>query len=302
MSWQSIVLNQIFRLRKRRIVKTDPRAIKAGYNKLEEKTEKTLKIPTTTEHRVDTLNGVPCEWMIAEGAKDSDQLVLYFHGGGFMLGSPPILHRPLAARLSAKSGRKVLLVDYRLTPAHTYPAPVEDCSQVYQWLLDNGYNANQIAFGGDSAGGNLVLSVIQSAREQSLPLPALGICLSPWADLTHTGSSIQSNKHRDPMLPVEILELMALIYGKGHNLAEPKISLVFADFSGFPPLLVYAGTTEILLSDAERVVAAAEAKGVTVESKYWHKQAHAFPVMTQYLPEAREAVDGMADFINRHMR
>ncbi|ARN74036.1 alpha/beta hydrolase [Oceanicoccus sagamiensis] len=298
MSWQSTVFNLIFRLQKRTLRKSSYEQAQTKLNKLVAKVE----LPASTEHRLEALNGVDCEWVIAEPARASEQIILYFHGGAFMVGSPPVTHRHLAAQLSEQSGMKVLLVDYRLTPEHSFPAPVDDGIAVYQWLLANGYDAGQIAFAGDSAGANLLLAVILDARDQNIPLPALAICLSPWADLTHMGNSIDSNKHRDPLLPVNFLAAAAKVYGKGHNLAEPKISPVFADFSGFPPLLVYAGTTEILLNDAERIVAAASAKGVKVESKYWHKQAHAFPILTQYVPEARQAVAGMVTFIRATMQ
>ena len=141
MSWQSTVFNLIFRLQKRSLVKGGFDTVQAKLNKLADSAEKGLKIPATTEHRFEVLNGVPCEWMIAEGAKDSDKIVLYFHGGAFMVGSPPITHRHLAATLSERAGMKVLLVDYRVTPAHTFPAPVDDCTAVYQWLLENGYES-----------------------------------------------------------------------------------------------------------------------------------------------------------------
>ncbi len=302
MSWQSSVFNLIFRFQKRTLRKSSFAVAQTKLNKLAASGENSLKLSATTKHRPETINGVACEWMIAEPAKESEQLILYFHGGAFMVGSPPTTHRHLAAQLSEQSGMKVLLVDYRLTPEHTFPAPIEDGIAVYQWLLNNGYSAEQIAFAGDSAGANLLLAVMQEARDQQIPFPAVGICLSPWADLTHMGNTIDTNKYKDPLLPLVFLSNAAKVYGKGHSLADPKISPVFADFSGFPPLLVYAGSTEILRNDAERIVASALAKGVTVESKYWYKQAHAFPILTQFVPEARQAVEGMVKFINATMK
>ncbi len=303
MSWQSTVFNLIFRATQKSMLKNSSFEVaQSKLNKLAASGERGLKLAPGTDHRIETINGVNCEWMIAEAAKDSAQIILYFHGGAFMVGSPPSTHRHLAETLSAQSGRKVLLVDYRLTPEYIFPAPIEDGIAVYQWLLGNGYRADQVAFAGDSAGANLLLAVMQEARDQQLPFPALAICLSPWADLTHMGDTITTNKDRDPMLSHSFLANAAKVYGKGHNLAKPKISPVFADFSGFPPLLVYAGTTEILRHDAERIVSSAKAKGVTVEAKYWDKQVHAFPILTQFVPEARQAVAGMVAFINTTMK
>ena len=143
-------------------------------------------IPSSVSCTTANLNAVPCEWVIASEAKERQLVIVYFHGGVFAVGSPNS-HRDLAWRLSEAAAAKVLLVDYRLTPEHIFPAAIDDGIGVYQWLLENGYSAPHIAFARDSAGGNLTLSVMLKARQLSLPLPAASACLSPWADLSHQG-------------------------------------------------------------------------------------------------------------------
>lgn len=299
MSWQSAVFNLIFRTQKPGLRKCNFEQAKASMSKTMAQAEKSFKLPASAQLQPQTINDVSCEWVISHEAQTSESVVMYFHGGAFMVGSPPVSHRDLAVRLSQASAMKVLLVDYRLTPEHVFPAPLDDAIAVYQWLLDNGYSANNIAFGGDSAGGNMTLAVMIKAQQNNLPLPFAGLCLSPWADLTHVGESVTVNKDKDPMLPINILVNAAEVYAQGHELTDPLISPVFADFTGLPPLLVYAGSTEVLLSDAQRIVEKATAAGVSVEYKYWHKQAHAFPVMAQFLPEGKQAIAAMADFLKR---
>jgi acetyl esterase/lipase len=299
MSWQSAVFNLIFRAQKPGLRKCNFEQAKASMTKTMAQAEKSFKLPADIQLQTQKINGVNCDWVMSEEAQSSERVILYFHGGAFMVGSPPVSHCDMAVRLSRDSGMKVLLVDYRLTPEHVFPAQLDDATAVYKWLLDNGYSANNIAFAGDSAGGNMTLSVIIKAQQNNIPLPFAGICLSPWADLTHVGESVTFNKDKDPMLPINILINAADVYAQGHDPSDPLISPVFADFNGFPPLLVYAGSTEVLLSDAERIVEKATAAGVDVEYKYWRKQAHAFPVIAQFLPEGKQAITAMADFLKR---
>ncbi|WP_101758674.1 alpha/beta hydrolase [Oceanicoccus sp. KOV_DT_Chl] len=295
MSWQASVFNMIFRLQKPGLKKKNFSQAKESMQATMARAEQAFKLPDYATLSHETINGVPCEWL-STGANQRG-VVLYFHGGAFMVGSPPAAHRELAWRLSAAADMKVLLVDYRLTPEHIFPAALDDGLTVYRWLLDNGYIADHIAFAGDSAGGNMTLAVMLLAQQNNLPLPAAGVCLSPWADLTHVGDSIVSNEKKDPMLPVNILINAAQVYAGDKLLDDPLISPVFADFTGFPPLQVFAGSTEILLSDAQRIAENARAKNVEVEFKAWHKQAHAFPVMAQFLPEARQAITEMGKFL-----
>lgn len=301
MSWQSSLLNVVLRLSKWSMKKKNFVEAQASLGSAMSRAEKSSTLPNNASSVVETINAVPCEWVTVGDSAQSKQVVMYFHGGAFMVGSPSS-HRDLAWRLSQSSGMKVLVVDYRLTPEHIFPAPLDDAIAVYEWLLNNGYENSDIAFAGDSAGGNMTLSVMLAAKDKSLPLPAAGICISPWADLTHSGDSIESNKNRDPMLPVNVLADAAKVYAGEVDLADPKVSPIFGDFSGFPPLMVFCGSTEILLSDALRITEQAKQAAVEVDYKAWHKQAHAFPAMAQFIPEARQAILDMGSFLKLKMR
>ncbi len=159
--------------------------------------------------QVDT-GGVAGELVSAEGASE-DMAVLYLHGGGYVIGSPRT-HRELARRLSAASRAQLLVSDYRLAPEDPFPAAVEDAVSAYRWLLDEGYAAERLAIAGDSAGGGLTAAALVSVRDRGLPLPACGVCLSPWVDMEGIGDSMTSRAALDPMVQKEGLVDMAGLY------------------------------------------------------------------------------------------
>jgi len=286
MSWQSCLFSFIARPLKMALARRNYPEAKTLLNTVLAAVGRLSHIPSSVSCTTASLNAVPCEWIIASEAKERQRVIVYFHGGVFAVGSPNS-HRDLAWRLSEAAAAKVLLVDYRLTPEHIFPAAIDDGIGVYQWLLENGYSAPHIAFSGDSAGGNLTLSVMLKARQLSLPLPAASACLSPWADLSHQGESIERNQSQDPLMPVSLLVNAAKVYAPQQDLSAPLLSPVFADYVGFPPLLLYAGSSEILLSDATRIQAQAEQASVKVSLKIWKNQLHAFPVFARFIPEGR---------------
>lgn len=245
------------------------------------------------------LGGVAAERCTAPGPALPGRTLLYLHGGAYALGSPRV-YRRLAWRLAEALCAPVVTIDYRLAPEHSFPAAPDDALAAYEALLDDGLLPRNIAIAGDSAGGNLVLALLQRIRSAGLPMPACAICLSPWADLTGSGDSITLNAHRDPMLPAHRLDEAARLYAPGADLRDPLLSPIFADFEGFPPLSLHVGSTEILLDDAVRVARAAERAGVHSELRIWPAQPHVFQILAQYVPEARQAINEMGRFVLTH--
>ncbi len=249
----------------------------------------TAQLPAGLIRETLAVNGVPAEWVTARGAA-ADRAVLYLHGGGYALGSIAT-HRELAARISAASGARCLVIDYRLGPEHRFPAAVEDAVAAYRWLLAAGYAPERLAIAGDSAGGGLTMATLLALRDQKLPLPATGVCISPWADLTMSGASMTSKVKDDPMLSREPLAMMAGHYLGDGDPRAPLASPVFADLRGLPPLLIQVGAAEVLLDDSTRLAEKARAGGVEVELEVWPDMIHVWHAFASLVPEGQEAID-----------
>ncbi len=245
-------------------------------------------------------DGVPCEWVLCGDELHQNRVFIYLHGGGYFFGSPRS-HRALTWRISQTGKMKVLAVDYRQPPDHEYPAPIWDTVRVYRWLLGRGYEPHNIFIGGDSAGGNLTLVTLLKLRELGLPMPAGAVCISPWADLTTTGDSMHENAHHDPMIPVSLLKFLAKIYAGENSPNDPMLSPVYGDYTGFPPILVQVGSTEVLLSDAHRVAEAARRANVPVQLSVYPDMMHVFQVLAHVIPEGKEAVREIGRFVHKHI-
>lgn len=234
------------------------------------------------------------EWVETDGSGRT--VVLYMHGGAYISGSPRT-HRPLTAELARRSNARVLALDYRQAPRHPFPAWLEDALQAYQHLLKEGLRPEDIVLAGDSAGGNLVLVTLLRLRELGLPLPAGAICLSPWTDLACSYQSHRLNAHCEAMLnPAGLKALGERHIGERHP-KDPLLSPAYADLNGLPPLMVYVGTTEILLDDARAIKRNAKRAGVRLHYREWKEMPHVFPLFHRFLPEGRKAMDQMAHFI-----
>ena len=235
------------------------------------------------------VNGVPAEWVSARGAA-ADRAVLYLHGGGYVLGSIAT-HRELAARISAASGARCLVIDYRLAPEHPFPAAVEDAVKAYRWLLDVGYAPERLAIAGDSAGGGLTMATLLALRDAKLPMPATAVCISPWVDLAVEGESMSTRAKEDPMLSREPLLAMAKHYLGSGTARAPLASPGFADLRGLPPLLIHVGDHETLLDDSTRLAERARRAGVEVELEIWPEMIHVWHAFAAMVPEGREAIE-----------
>jgi monoterpene epsilon-lactone hydrolase len=244
--------------------------------------------------------GVDGEWIVP-AAPAKDKAILYFHGGGFRLGSVSS-HRDLIARISEASRCRVLAINYRLAPEHRFPAPLEDALMAYGWMLDLGLRPENVCFAGDSAGGNLVLGTIIGLRERGLPPPAAGVLLSPWTDLAATGESYVSRAEVDPILQRPMILTLAKSYLGEHG--DPRNSLaspLYADLKGLPPLLIQVGNRETVLDDSTMFADRARAAGVDVELQIWDGMIHVFQMFGAELSEARQAIGSIAGFLDRHL-
>ncbi|MFN0094176.1 MAG: alpha/beta hydrolase [Dehalococcoidia bacterium] len=246
-----------------------------------------------------TSGGVPCEIVAAPGA-DSSRMVVYLHGGGYVIGSCET-HRELASRVSEATGARVLTVDYRLAPENPYPAAVEDATFAYQSLVESGYAPSLLAIGGDSAGGGLTAALLLSIKSRGLPMPSCAFLLSPWVDLTMSGASISERAAQDPIVTKDAIENMAASYTAGAGRTQPMISPLYADLSGLPPLLVQVGTFEILHDDAASFHNIAQRAGVESMFEPYEGQIHVFQQFGPSLPEAVAALASIGAFVKSKM-
>lgn len=240
--------------------------------------------------------GVPAEWVRVPEARH-DRGVLYFHGGGFQVGSPRS-HRELMAGISAAAGCGVLGLDYRLAPEHRFPAALQDACAAYGWLLAEGHDPANLALAGDSAGAGLVVSTLLSLRSAGLPLPAAAVLMSAWTDLTASGPSYETRAASDPIHQRPMILAMARGYlGDDCDPRDPLISPLFGDLHGLPPMLIQVGNRETVLSDSTLLAEKAEAAGIHVRLQIWDRMIHVFQQFPDELPEAGEARRDIGEFL-----
>jgi len=242
--------------------------------------------------------GVPGEWIMAPGAT-VDKVILYLHGGGYWGGSIST-HWELVSRLSRTAGARGLAIDYRLAPEHPFPAAVEDSTAAYRWLVSTGVDPSRLVIAGDSAGGGLTVATLVALRDGGDPLPAAGVCLSPWVDLEGLGESMMTKADLDPMVRPEHLLDAAKAYLAGAHPRTPLAAPLYADLTGLPPLLIQVGTAEVLLDDATRLAERARSAGVDVMLEPWDDMIHVWQAFSVMLPEGQQAIDRIAEFIRKH--
>jgi acetyl esterase/lipase len=272
----------------------------AGQRARMDKLAEYFPVPAGTQIEEGTLGDVDGEWVRAKHARN-DAVLLYLHGGGYVIGSPKS-HRHIVAALSEASRLPVFSADYRLAPENPFPAAVEDGVAAYKDLLGGGaVDPSKVAIAGDSAGGGLTLATLLAARDKGLPMPACGVAISPWADLSQSGEAYRTRLARDPMITKAGLDAMAAAYLHGADAKMPLASPAFADFKGLPPLLIQVGTEEALHSDAEAVKARAEAAGVEISFESWAGMVHVWHAFYPILPEGRDAIARIGAYLKAHI-
>ncbi len=265
---------------------------------MRENFEAGFTLPTHPTAQVTSIDadGVPAALIVHPPA--SSNVILYLHGGGFIMGSCQT-HRRIAADLAEASGASVLCLDYRLAPEYPFPAGLEDSLTAYHWLLKE-FQPQQIALVGDSAGGNLALATLLSLRDAGKTLPASTVLISPYCDQTRTSQTIVSHAERDPMVSSDLLNTVTACYAPNRDLQNPLISPIYGDLSGLPPLLVHVGAAEVLLDDALKLVRQIGLVNGSVEIKVWQDMIHCFHLFAPILSEGRVAISEIATFLNRY--
>lgn len=255
-------------------------------------------MPATVEPL--TANSVRAAWINAPGA-DPAKVAIYFHGGGFRLGSLRS-HRDLMARISAASGCRVLGVEYRLAPEHRFPAAHDDALTVYEWVLAQGIFARDIALIGDSAGGCLALSTALALRDTARPMPAAIATMSAWTDLSASRASYDTHAALDPIHQRPMIVAVAQNYlGPDVDPRDSRVSPLFADLAGLPPLLMQVGGCETVLDDTRDFARKAEQSGCAVTLEIWDHMIHVFQQFPDDLPEAGIALASLGAFLRREL-
>jgi acetyl esterase/lipase len=244
--------------------------------------------------------GVPAEWSVAPGS-DPSRVLLFFHGGGYCSGSI-VSHRRMVTEAGRAAKVRALAVDYRLAPEHPFPAAFDDALSAWRFLRRQGIAAGHIAVGGDSAGGGLTIALINRLRELGEAQPACAWLCSPWTDLSMSGLTLTSKDTVDPLIHKNYLEELAAAYvPAGIARKDPRISPLFSNLDGFPPVLIQVGSAETLLADATRFAEAAGAADVAVTLEVWPHMTHAWHMWNAHLDAGRRALADAGNFIKLHL-
>ncbi len=254
-----------------------------------------MLLPRGTAIREERVGDIRLRWFTPAHAC-GERLVYFIHGGGWVFGLIPY-YDVLLSWIARAACSRVAALDYRLAPEYPFPAALEDCLFVYRWLLARGHDPARMAVMGDSAGGNLALAAMLAARDEGLPLPAAGVCLSPATDLASRGESYRANRRREALLPDHFVDFARQAYLDGKDARNPLISPLYADLRGLPPLLIQVGGDEILLSDAEKFAVAARQAGVDARLHVYPGMWHVWQTAVPYLPEARKAIHEIGLFV-----
>jgi acetyl esterase/lipase len=253
-----------------------------------------------TKEPVDA-GGAPGVLFRPSGA-DETRALLYFHGGGYMTGSPAS-HGGFLAHLAEATGVLGLALDYRMAPEHAHPAAVEDSVSAYRWLLERGHAASSLLIAGDSAGGGLTVATALALKQRGLPQPAGLLAISPWVDLTQSGASYAGPiAERDPMITKAGLDEMAAAYLRGADPRDPLASPVFGDLRGIAPLYIQCGADEALLSDSLKLAEVAAFAEVDVRLEVWPEMIHVWPVFHRYLGAGGRAIAEAAAWFRSRLR
>ena len=245
------------------------------------------------------VNGVQGEWSIVPGS-DPSRVLMFFHGGGYCSGSI-VSHRRLVTEAGRAAGVRTLAIAYRLAPEHPFPAAYDDVLTAWRFLRDQNIAAAHIATGGDSAGAGLALALIGRLRDAREELPGCAWLISPWTDLTMSGSTLSSKEAVDPLIHKQYLIELADAYLPAEmDRKDPRVSPLYADLKGFPPVLIQVGSAETLLDDATRFTAVAGAADVRVTLEIWPQMIHAWPLWNARLEPGRGALASAGEFIRQY--
>ncbi|MGA7676098.1 MAG: alpha/beta hydrolase fold domain-containing protein [Rhizomicrobium sp.] len=292
-SWQSAFFSRFSRMAKPHATdaSTDIAELRRQYAYL---SDRFGAVPREAVFEPAALGPVKGEWVRTANSSPR-RLILYFHGGGYISGSPET-HRALVAKLAHAAEASAFSAAYRLAPEYVFPAAVRDGIDAYRQLLGRGLEPHSIVLGGNGSGGGLAFSVLLAIRNAGLPMPAACVAMSPWADLSLSGWSVLQNARTDTALSWELLFVSARHYLKRTNPSDPYASPAFASFKDFPPIMVHAGSLEMLRDDASRLGDRAADAGVPVSVEIYDGMQHVFQA-NPYVPEARVSLQRLGQFI-----
>lgn len=272
-----------------------------------------MKFKTPKGYTLDKydLGNLPLEVFKKQG-ESNKKAVYLLHGGGYVLGLSN-LYRKLAHKYSYYGGNiDVVILDYKLAPAHTFPAALEDALKGWEWMIKNVYKEEDILIVGDSAGGNLSLALMLKLKEMKRKLPVAAVLISPWGDMTASGKSYFENYNKDVMfggkgkakaeMVEKILNSPIYSYCGDHNRKDPLLSPIFGDFEGFPPVLITVGSHEILMSDSITIAEKIKKAGGDVTLHIGEGMFHVYPLMDNLIPESKRAMKEILEFIKKHLR
>ena len=294
-SWQSSFFGRLTRMSRPRTTaaETDNDELRRQFAYL---SDRFGAIPPGVSFEPGQMGPIKGEWVRVDAASPN-RLILYFHGGGYISGSPES-HRPLIARLCQAAGATAFSVNYRLAPEFAFPAGLRDGIDAYRHLIQRKIPASSIVLAGDGAGGGLAFGCLLAIRNAGLPMPAACVAMSPWADLSLSGWSMLQNAKNDAALSWDLLFVSARNYLRKTSPADPYASPVFASFKDFPPIMVHAGSLEILRDDASRIGERAAEAGVSVSVEIYDGMQHIFQAQA-YVPEARVSLQRLGNFIKQ---
>lgn len=242
--------------------------------------------------------GVPGEWISTPESQEG-RVVYYLHGGGYVMCSVNT-HRVMISRIARAAGARALAINYRLAPENPFPAAVEDATAAYRWLVSTGVDPVHVVIAGDSAGGGLTVATLLALRDAGDPLPAAGVCISPWVDMEGLGESMTTKAEIDPMVVRNGVVGMGKAYLGDADPRTPLAAPIYADLKGLPPLLIQVGTAEVLLDDSTRLAERAKGAGVDVTLEPWEDMIHVWHGFAPMLPEGQQAIDRIGEFVRKH--
>lgn len=303
MSWQLALFTGFSRLIVKRAMTREHDVVKAraGFDLL---ASKLFRKPGFLAQSRDQLRhdgrDVPALW-VSVGAPQSDHILLYIHGGGYIMGSPQT-HKGMVAYLARMLGVRAVMPDYALAPEQKFPAGLDDVIASYFALLERGYRPEQIILGGESAGGGLVFSLLAHLSQIKSPMPACVFAISPSLDLTFSSPSFIENARSDAVLPASRTAYLRALYLDDHPPEDPLASPLFANFQSLPPVLIHASDGEILRDEAERMAARLKEAEADVTLKIWRSDIHVFHILVGFIPEAKTALRHVADFVQATLK
>jgi monoterpene epsilon-lactone hydrolase len=298
MNFRTLAIHNLLRLYKNvgQTAYKNPRLARAAFERLTDLLPG--KLPGCTYKSI-LIDDTPAEWIIPAKSK-LDKVLLFLHGGGYATGSIRT-HRALASQIAIHAGIKALSIDYKYAPEHKFPIQLGQAVAAYEFLLAKGYKPENIAIGGESAGAGLTGGTLLYIKDKKLPMPACAVMMSPWLDLTASGRSMITHKHKDPMVPYKGIPLWAKNYAGDAELTNPYASPLFGDLKGLCPVCIQVGECEILLSDSTRYAEKAQDAGVDITLEIWPDMFHAWQGFWMVIPEGKQAIEKLGGFLRKQL-